>query len=57
VSSFPLNSSRLGTFHQIDVRIDKEINVKPLTLSVYLDVQNIYFHRSQEGISYNYNYT
>lgn len=60
VSSFPLFSSRLGTFHQLDFRVDKEINpntTKPLKLAIYLDIQNIYYHRSQEGISYNYNYT
>ncbi|MBX3231812.1 MAG: TonB-dependent receptor [Labilithrix sp.] len=56
VSSMPLFGERLGTFHQLDFRVDKEIDAKPLKLSIYLDIQNIYFHRSQEGISYNYNY-
>jgi hypothetical protein len=57
VSSFPLFGSRLGTFHQLDLRVDKTLDAKPLKLSIYLDIQNIYFHRSQEGISYNYNFT
>lgn len=57
VSSFPLNQSRLGAFHQLDFRVDKTLNAKPLKLSIYLDIQNIYYHRSQEGVSYNYNYT
>lgn len=52
----PLFSDRLGTFHQLDFRVDKELDAKPLKLSLYLDIQNIYFHRSQEGVSYNYNY-
>lgn len=57
VSSFPLFGSRLGAFHQLDFRVDKTIEAKPLKLSIYLDIQNIYFHRSEEGVSYNFNYT
>jgi hypothetical protein len=57
VTAFPLYSSRLGTFHQLDFRVDKSLNAKPLKLSIYLDIQNIYDHRSQEGVSYNFNYT
>lgn len=57
VSAFPLNTSRLDAFHQLDFRIDKELDAKPLKLTAYLDIQNIYYHRSQEGVSYNFNYT
>lgn len=57
VSSFPLYGARLGTFHQLDFRIDKTLEAKPLKLTAYLDIQNVYFHRSQEGVSYNFNYT
>lgn len=57
VAAFPQFGSRLGTFHQLDFRIDKSLDAKPLKLSIYLDIQNIYFHRSQEGVSYNFNYT
>jgi TonB family protein len=57
VSSFPLYGSRLGAFHQLDFRIDKTLDAKPLKLTAYLDIQNVYFHRSEEGVSYNFNYT
>jgi hypothetical protein len=57
VSAFPLNGARLGAFHQLDFRIDKTLDAKPLKLTAYLDIQNVYFHRSQEGTSYNFNYT
>jgi TonB family protein len=57
VASFPQYGSRLGAFHQLDFRVDKTLEAKPLKLSIYLDIQNIYFHRSQEGVSYNFNYT
>jgi TonB family protein len=57
VSSFPMYGARLGTFHQLDFRIDKQLKAKPLLLTAYLDIQNIYYHRSEEGTSYNFNYT
>ncbi len=57
VSSLPMYGARLGAFHQLDFRIDKTLDAKPLKLTAYLDIQNIYFHRSEEGISYNFNST
>ena len=57
VSSFPLFGTRLGAFHQLDFRIDKTLDAKPLKLTAYLDIQNVYFHRSEEGMSYSFNYT
>jgi len=51
------NSDRLGTFHQLDVRIDKTWTFDLWKLSVYLDVQNVYYHANPEGTSYNYDYT
>jgi len=57
VTSLPFYGSRLGMFHQLDFRIDKTLNAKPLKLTAYLDIQNVYFHRSEEGVSYNFNYT
>ena len=57
VSSFPMYGARLGAFHQLDVRVDKTFDVKPLKLTAYLDIQNVYFHRSEEGVSYNFDYT
>ena len=57
VSTFPLYGARFGAFHQLDFRIDKTLDAKPLKLTAYLDIQNVYFHRAEEGISYNFNYT
>jgi hypothetical protein len=63
VQSRPLYDARLGTFHQLDLRIDKSLDAllssggRKLKLTAYLDIQNVYFIRAQEGISYNYNYT
>jgi hypothetical protein len=57
VSSFPMFGTRLGAFHQLDFRIDKTLDAKPLKLTAYLDIQNVYFHRAEEGMSYNFNFT
>lgn len=37
-----LNEKRLGTFHQLDVRIDKKFFFDRFNVSLYLDVQNVY---------------
>ncbi|MFY7964078.1 MAG: TonB-dependent receptor [Chitinophagaceae bacterium] len=37
-----LNSQRLGGFNSSDVRIDKKINLKKLTIDLFLDVTNWY---------------
>lgn len=51
------NSERLPAFHQLDVRIDKTWKFQDWSLSAYLDVQNVYNHRSTEAISYNFDYS
>jgi len=51
------NSDRLGTFHQLDVRIDKEFTFDLWKLGIYLDVQNVYNRENPEGWTYNYDYT
>jgi hypothetical protein len=50
-------SSRLEDFHQLDVRLDKTWTFRLWKFSLYLDIQNIYNHRSEEGVTYNYNAT
>lgn len=52
-----LNSERLTAFHQLDLRIDKVFTFDRWRLSLYLDVQNVYYASNPEGISYNFNYT
>jgi hypothetical protein len=40
------NSRRLGSFHQLDLRVDKEYFFKKWSLSFYLDIQNVYNFKS-----------
>ncbi|RLA20593.1 MAG: hypothetical protein DRQ56_02795 [Gammaproteobacteria bacterium] len=51
------NSGRLPPFHQLDVRVDKRWIYDNWTLSVYLDIQNIYDRQNPESIEYKYDYT
>ncbi len=37
-----LNSARNSAFHQLDVRVDKNIFFKKWTLMIYFDLQNVY---------------
>jgi TonB family protein len=55
--SGPLYSGRLAAFNQLDVRFDKTWTFNRWKLTLYLDIQNIYNYRSQENITYNFNYT
>jgi outer membrane receptor protein involved in Fe transport len=57
IASPSVNSARLGTFHSLDVRIDKTWTFSAWKLSAYADVRNVYNHRNAEAVSYNYNYT
>jgi TonB family protein len=57
VSASPQFDARLGAFHQLDVRLDKVWTTRLVKITGYIDIQNIYFHRSPEGVGYNYNYT
>lgn len=41
-----LNSLRLGGFNSSDVRIDKKINLRKITIDVFLDVTNWYIARN-----------
>ena len=50
-------SARLGSFHQLDLRVDKTWTFKAWTLSAYLDLQNSYYHKNPEQQTYNYNYS
>jgi hypothetical protein len=52
-----VNSHRLPAFHQLDVRIDKNWQLKYLKLAVYVDVQNIYNQKNVEGYDYQYDYS
>jgi hypothetical protein len=53
----PTYGRRLSDFHQLDIRVDKTWTFDRFRLSVYLDVENVYYYRSEEGLTYNYDYT
>lgn len=42
------NSQRLGAFHQLDIRIDKQYFLNKWSLLFYLDIQNLYNFKSEE---------
>lgn len=50
-------SARQPTLHQLDVRLEKMWKLGPVSLAAYLDVQNVYNHRSREGERYSYDYS
>lgn len=50
-------STRDGAFHRLDVRIDKTWTFTHWKLGAYLDVQNAYYRKNPEGISYNYDFS
>ncbi|NMO20619.1 TonB-dependent receptor [Pyxidicoccus fallax] len=52
-----VNSQRLPSFNQLDIRVDKNFVFERWTLDVYLDLTNAYNNPAVEGIAYNYNYS
>jgi TonB family protein len=52
-----LNSRRMPLFHQLDLRVDKKWQWKYLAFTLYLDVQNVYYHKNVEGYAYSYDYS
>ncbi len=55
--SGPRNSARVPMFHQLDLRVDKRFVWNRITLTTYLDVQNVYNHQNTELVSYAYDYS
>ncbi len=51
-----VNSDRLPSFNQLDIRIDKTWVFDLWSLNLFLDIQNVYNRQSVEGVTYNYNY-
>jgi hypothetical protein len=49
-----LNSLRVGSFKQMDVRVDKKWNFKHTTLDVFLDIQNALLISSESFPSYTF---
>ncbi len=46
------NSSRFGSFHQLDVRVDKQFYFNKWSLITYIDIQNLYNFKSDEPDKY-----
>lgn len=42
------NQERLGSFHQLDIRLDKQYYLNNWSVMFYLDVQNVYNFKSEE---------
>ncbi len=51
------NSVRAGTFHQLDLRLDRQFIFDTWRMSAYLDISNVYNAANEEGTQYNYDYT
>jgi hypothetical protein len=52
-----LNSDRLEATHALDLRVDRSWRFRTWSLSVYLDVANVYAHARVLGYQYNYDYS
>jgi TonB family protein len=53
-----INSARNPDFNRLDLRVEKKWKLgNAASLATYLDLQNVYNRRSQEGQTYNYNFT
>ncbi|MHA7627870.1 TonB-dependent receptor domain-containing protein [Corallococcus sp. M7] len=52
-----VNSQRLPSFNQLDIRVDKNLIFDTWNLDLYLDLTNAYNNQSVEGVAYNYNYS
>ena len=48
-------SSRGKAFHQLDLRLQKDWLLRRLKASLYLDVQNVYYHDNSEFIEQDAN--
>ncbi len=52
-----INEERDEPIHQLDVRVDRAWEYTNWQLTVYLDLQNVYFRKQPVGYIYNYDYT
>jgi hypothetical protein len=50
------NSSRLPTFHELDLRVDRAWRLGAVRLTTYVDVENVYSYQAPIGIVYSFNY-
>ncbi len=52
-----VNSSRLSSFHQLDIRVDKRWIYETWQLNLYLDIQNAYNRSNVEGQDFNFDFS
>ncbi|MFO7862763.1 MAG: TonB-dependent receptor, partial [Salinivirgaceae bacterium] len=46
------NTERLGSFHQLDLRVDRQFYFDKWSLMLYFDVQNLYNYKADEADKY-----
>ena len=51
------NSDRFPAFHQLDVRVDKKWTWKRASMTLYLDIQNLYNRQNTEFWIYSYDFS
>ncbi len=51
-----INSVRNPLFHRLDVRVEKQWSWDVFKLALFLDIQNAYYAKNQEGLLYRYDY-
>lgn len=51
------NSARFPPFHQLDLRVDRRWIVRRVSVTAYLDVQNVYNRNNIEAYIYTYDYS
>lgn len=49
-----LNTQRLQTFQQLDIRLDKKYNFKKTTLDLYIDIQNLLLFEQESAPNYTF---
>jgi len=52
-----LNSERIESSHQLDLRVDRRFQLPHVELSAFLDVTNVYAHPKVLGFRYNFDYS
>jgi outer membrane receptor for ferrienterochelin and colicin len=52
-----VNSRRFQSFHQLDLRVDKQWVFDRWSVTAYLDVQNVYNRKNSVSLAYNYDYS
>lgn len=53
----PVNSARMPTFHQLDLRVDKQWVFHRSMLAIYVDVQNVYNRQNVDLYVYDWDFT